>query len=117
MIILVVDDDPDIREIVSLVLAGEGHEVRSAADGIEALELLRAGLGPSLVLLDMMMPRLDGESFLQQMRANPALAATRVIILSGQVGAREKAAELNVAGCLVKPIALEDLLRAIHHLA
>jgi CheY-like chemotaxis protein len=111
--ILVVDDDPDIREIVSIVLAGEGHEVTTATDGLAALELLRAGLRPSLTLLDLMMPRLDGEGFMKAVRGAPELAPGRVVVLSGDASARRKAAELGVAGCLMKPVELDDLLRAV----
>ncbi|HZU95415.1 MAG TPA: response regulator [Planctomycetota bacterium] len=113
MRILIVDDDADIREIVSVVLAGEGHEVTTAVDGLAALELLRSGLRPSLTLLDLMMPRLDGEEFMKAVRSAPELAPGRVVILSGDTSARRKAVELGVEGCLLKPVELDDLLRVV----
>ncbi len=113
MRILVVDDDPDIRETLRLLLALEGYEVDAAEDGLEGLARLRAGPRPSLILLDLMMPRLDGEGLVREMRRDPSLAEVPVVILSGHGAARCKAAELGVAGCLVKPIELEELLATI----
>jgi CheY-like chemotaxis protein len=113
MRILLVDDDADIRAILELVLAQYGHEVRSAADGLEALELLRGGLRPSLILLDLMMPRCDGEAFVQALRKSPEIPVPRIVILSGHAGAQAKVGELGAAGCLVKPVELDELLNVI----
>ncbi len=66
--ILVVDDEPNIREIVGLYLRGEGYEVLSAADGEEGLELYRRGR-PDLVVLDLIMPKLDGLEVCRQTQA------------------------------------------------
>ena len=114
MNILVIDDDKDIRDVLALVLGAEGHEVETAVDGVAALDQLRVGYRPSLILLDMMMPRLDGEGFLRAMRTNPSMADIPVVIITGHPAARKKAAELGAAGCLVKPVDLADLLSAIH---
>src|SRR5512138_320665 len=114
MRILVVEDDQDIRDILEIVLAAEGHEVQTAADGVAGLDRLRGGPLPSLILLDMMMPRLDGEGFLRAMRSNPSTADIPVIIVTGHPAARTKAAELGAAGCLVKPVELVELLSTIH---
>lgn len=113
MAILVVDDDNDLREIISMLLAAEGHEVRGAVDGLAALAELQRGCHPSLILLDMMMPRLDGEGFMRALRSNPSLADVPVVILTAHPGAREKAAALGAAGCLVKPVELADLLATV----
>jgi len=113
MRVLVVDDDPDIRDVVSLVLGAEGHEVRSAGDGLEALDLIGAGFRPSVILLDMMMPRCDGEAFVKAVRAKHEVDGMRLVLLSGHASAREKAAELGARACLVKPVELEDLVRVI----
>ncbi len=115
MQILVIDDDSDVREIVTFVLAADGHEVRCAADGVAALEELRRGGRPSLILVDMMMPRLDGEGFMRALRRDPLLAEIPVVILTAHTGAREKAAALGAAGCLVKPVELSDLLATVEH--
>ncbi len=113
MRILVVDDDRDIREVLALILASEGHEVDTAGNGESGLAHLRRGARPSLILLDMMMPKLDGEGFLRAMRSDPNLADIPVVILTGHPAARTKAAELGTAGALVKPVDLTDLLRTI----
>jgi CheY-like chemotaxis protein len=113
MRILVIDDDSDIRDILGVVLEAEGHEVATAGDGVAGLDQLRAGARPSLIILDMMMPLLDGEGFLKGMRSDPNTADIPFIILTGHPAARRKAAELGAAGCLVKPVELLDLLRTI----
>jgi CheY-like chemotaxis protein len=112
MRILIVDDDQDIREILSLVLAAQGHEVTTAVDGVAAIEQLHNGR-PALILLDMMMPRLDGEGFLKAMRGDPNTTDIPVVILTGHPQARQKAAELGTLGCLVKPVELIELLHVV----
>jgi CheY-like chemotaxis protein len=111
--VLIVDDDEDIREVIRLVLETYGHRVASAVDGLDALELLQREGAPALILLDMMMPRLDGEGFVKILRATPALAHVPIILLSGHSAAREKAQALAADGCLVKPIELEDLIAVV----
>jgi CheY-like chemotaxis protein len=113
MRILVIDDDTDIREIIASVLATEGHEVVGAVDGVAALDELQRGARPSLILLDMMMPRLDGEGFIKAMRSDPNLADIPVVILTAHPGARAKASALGAAGCLRKPVELSDLLAVV----
>jgi CheY-like chemotaxis protein len=114
MHILVVDDDDDAREMLSLILRAQGHDVEEAVDGKDALERLRRGSHPSLILLDLMMPQLDGEGFLKAMRGEPAMANANVVIVSGHHSAHQKAYELGARGYLVKPIDLDDLFRTIH---
>lgn len=115
MRILVVDDDNDLREILSVVLAAEGYEVRAAVDGVAALAELRRDGRPSLILLDMMMPRLDGEAFMRALRTDPGLADIPVVILTAHPGARKKATALGAVGCLVKPVELGELLATVEH--
>jgi CheY-like chemotaxis protein len=85
MRILVVDDDEDVREVMTFVLGVEGHDCVSAANGLEALALLRgrARARPQVILLDLMMPELDGVSSMRALRADPDLARIPVIVLSG----------------------------------
>ncbi|KFE63911.1 response regulator [Hyalangium minutum] len=111
--ILVVDDDEDIRDILSLLLCSEGYEVDSARDGLDALDHLRAGEPPSVILLDMMMPRMDGEDFLTSIHDTPQYADIPVVLISGHHAAREKAAQLAAADCLVKPIDADELLSVV----
>lgn len=117
MHILMVDDDEDIREVVSLILQEEGHDVAQAEDGFDALKQLHHGDHPSVILLDLMMPRLDGEGFMRALRSDPHTADIPVIIMSGHRIARQTAAELGASACLVKPIDLDQLLDAIDRAA
>jgi|1186.fasta_scaffold340797_2 two-component system chemotaxis response regulator CheY len=115
--ILVVDDDDDIREVMQELLVAEGFQVDVARDGIDALGKLEAEASPPLILLDMMMPRMDGEAFLNALRARPALANASVVVISGNGAAREKAGNFQAAGCLVKPFELDELLELVHRIA
>src|SRR5690349_16993945 len=89
--VLVVDDDADIRETVSLILEDEGYEVQSAQDGAAALGVLRAGPLPDVILLDLMMPVMNGWQFREQQTRDPRLAAIPVVVLSADSSLRDKA--------------------------
>ena len=112
MRILVVDDDADIRAILGMVLTAEGHEVETAADGLAGLARLRGGPRPALILLDLMMPQLDGEGFLRELRSDPRTAGVPVVILSGHPAGGRMASDLG-AGFLAKPVELVELLGAV----
>ena len=114
--VLVVEDDDDIREVMQDVLASEGFRVDVARDGFDALDKLDVGVSPPVILLDMMMPNMDGETFLKIMRDKPGLANAPVIIVSGNAAARDKALKLHAAACLVKPFELEELLSLVRRL-
>jgi CheY-like chemotaxis protein len=111
--ILVVDDEPAIREYEMTLLSELGHEVLIAADGAEALDLARAKQ-PHLVLLDIMMPELSGIEVCRQLRADPRTQDIRVIVVSA-VDAKRALEESIIAGAddfLAKPIhALELMVR------
>jgi CheY-like chemotaxis protein len=80
--ILVVDDDRELREVLHTILTGEGHEVILAGNGLEALERLDDGCRPTLILLDLTMPVLDGWQFLAQRSMSPALSAIPVVVMT-----------------------------------
>jgi signal transduction histidine kinase len=109
--ILVVEDDPQIRDIVSLVLEDEGYEVDTASDGREALARLRGGLDPDLIVLDLMLPALDGWEFRAIQRAEPELATIPVLAVSADSSA--KAAAIDATGFLRKPFRAADLLARV----
>jgi CheY-like chemotaxis protein len=111
--ILVVDDDPDIRETTALVLELNGFTVIGASDGVEALRRLQEMHGASLVVLDMMMPTLTGEEVIAEMKRVPALAKIPVIVVSGDQNAAELARHLGADGCLRKPVTAAALLREV----
>jgi CheY-like chemotaxis protein len=111
--ILIVDDDDDIREALSAVLAMNGYETVGAGDGLAGLEQIRARGRPALVLLDLRMPRLNGYDFARALREDPALASIPIVVLSGDLAAIDQAQPLGVQGCLRKPIELRHLLDAV----
>ncbi|MGC4000520.1 MAG: response regulator [Anaeromyxobacter sp.] len=106
--VLVVDDEADIRQAVSEILADEGYVVVGARDGAEALAQARAA-HPSLVLLDLMMPRMNGWEFREAQRQDPELAKIPVVVLSAL--ARDKG--IDASGYIEKPFDLDDLLTAV----
>jgi CheY-like chemotaxis protein len=112
--ILVVDDDASIRDVVQAVLEDEGYTVRSAAHGRDALQLLRSGTGvPQLILLDLMMPVMNGWEFRAAQQADLTLAAVPVVVLSADRDVALKAAELRVPAFLTKPVSLIALLDVV----
>ena len=108
--VLVVEDDRDLREVLAESLQLEGYEVVEAVDGLDALERLRAGVRPALVVLDLVMPRMDGRQFLVALRADHALADLPVVLVTG-TPPRDLAGQ--VQGLLKKPIGTAELLAAI----
>jgi CheY-like chemotaxis protein len=111
--ILVVDDDADIRDVIVLLLGTLGYAAQAAADGEAAIEHLSGPDLPGLILLDLMMPRMNGEAFLRLLRADARLAAIPVVILSGNNVASETLNGLKLAGRLTKPIELEQLVALV----
>jgi len=116
MTILIVEDDADIRQLMKIFLEADGHRVKLAADGLGAFEELKAGPRPELILLDLMMPRMDGEQFLKKLRGS-RFADVPVIIMSGHSAAEKKAGELNAAYCLMKPVEVDQLLKTVRRFA
>ena len=115
--ILVVDDDDDIRQLVQMVLEGHGYSVWTAADGRAALDVLRRGEPPDVMLLDLRMPRMAGDELVGFLRTDPSLAKVPIVVVSGDSTACQRAANLNVQGCLLKPVSLEDLLSTVKKFA
>ena len=106
---LVVDDDPDILDALSEILEVEGYEVQRARNGREALQRLERGL-PDLVLLDVMMPVMDGWEFARSL--SPA-ARPPIIVLSADRNVSSRARELGAVEWLAKPFELSQLLAAV----
>ncbi|HEY3354642.1 MAG TPA: response regulator [Polyangia bacterium] len=106
--ILIVDDDADICETLETLLTLEGVAVRTAGDGLKALQVLRAAARPALILLDIRMPRMNGLEFRAAQLADPALAALPVVGLTGDHRLVQEAAKLGFE-CLEKPIGLQAL--------
>ncbi|MFL5308395.1 MAG: response regulator [Polyangia bacterium] len=109
--ILVVDDDVEIRESLSDLLSDEGHRVRAAANGKEALELLRQIPAPCMILLDLMMPVMNGWQFVTEAAGDPALSAIPVWIITAAGDGHPPPP--GVSGVLRKPFRLRELLDVV----
>ena len=111
---LVIDDEEDYRVIISEVLGGAGYEVRAAGDGAEGLELLKRAPA-DVVLVDWMMPKMDGEQFCRAMRAELGLKAIPVIMLTVKQTADEEleALHFGVDDFVVKPFKSQELLARV----
>jgi CheY-like chemotaxis protein len=107
--VLLVEDDPLTRGAMRMVLEWEGYRVSCAANGQEALDLLHKGERPSLILLDIAMPVLDGRQFREEQEKDPALAQIPVIVVSGTA----VAATVDAAAHVQKPFLPGELLEAI----
>ena len=116
--ILIVEDDPDTREMLSTLLSIEGFHAVGAEDGLEALHLLRtvkhrAPDVPCLVLLDLMMPRLGGHEFRRAQLGDPTVANVPVAVLSGAVDIEQRAQALGAVASVAKPIDVERLMDVV----
>lgn len=112
--VLVVDDDNEIRETMVEILNDEGYEAVGASDGIEALEQLRDPADRwCLVLLDLMMPNMDGRAFRAVQLQDPAIAPIPVVIVSAMNDVATTAEELRVAAHMTKPIPLRELIQMV----
>src|SRR5438105_3116964 len=116
--VLIVEDDPDTREMLAALLATEGFHAVGAEDGLEALHLLRtvrhrAPDVPCLVLLDLKMPRLSGSEFRRAQLGDPIVATIPIAVMSGAVDAEERAQTLGAVATLTKPIDFDVLLEVV----
>jgi CheY-like chemotaxis protein len=113
--VLLVDDDRDIRETVSGILEDEGYSpVLQATDGQDALLQLReAPVKPCVILLDLMMPRMDGWEFRAEQMRDRTLAHIPIVLLTANGAPRQRASALQAAGALSKPFKLDELLHAV----
>ena len=116
--ILIVEDDPDVREMLSTLLATEGFHTVAAEDGLEALHLLRtvrrrAPEIPCLILLDLKMPRLGGKEFRRAQLDDPTVASVPVAVMSGAIDLEERARALGAVATLPKPIDCDVLLNVV----
>ena len=116
--VLIVEDDPDTREMLTTLLTTEGFYAVGAEDGLEGLHLLRtvkrrAPDVPCLVLLDLKMPRLGGNEFRRAQLGDPIVASVPIAVMSGAIDAREHAETLGAVATLTKPIDLDVLLDVV----
>ena len=112
--ILIVDDEPNIVLALELLMKREGYEIRTVGDGesaVEAAEMFR----PDLILLDVMMPRMDGYEVCQRIRADPSLKDTVIVMLTakGREVEREKGLALGADLYITKPFSTREVVRKV----
>lgn len=114
--VLVVDDDQSIQRVLVQTLQLEGYEVATASDGVEAMETL-AGQLPDVVILDVMMPKLDGLDVLKRMRADERTQTVPVILLTARSSQEDiwEGWQSGVDYYMTKPFDVEELLRFLSH--
>jgi CheY-like chemotaxis protein len=110
-LILVVEDDQDVRDTILEIFEYEGHAAVGVPDGQAALEWLReAPCRPALILLDLMMPGMNGQQFRDEQLKDPDLASIPTFILSADTSAQDKEVSVQATGFLLKPVKLDALL-------
>lgn len=111
--VLLVDDNDDAREALAFLIEKDGPEVVQARNGREALRILEQGLRPCLILLDLMMPQLDGWAFRGEQRKLAGAEDVPVVIYSASPTVSDDARALGVAGWLQKPLDFDELLDTV----
>jgi len=109
--VLIVEDDEDLRDMMAQMLSIEGFTAATVANGREALAYLHRAPTPNLILLDLMMPVMDGWEFRRRQQADPAIARVPVIVLSALDPGR--ASNVNAAAFLKKPLDFDRLLQLV----
>jgi CheY-like chemotaxis protein len=116
--VLIVEDDPDTREMVRQLLAGHGFYAVAAEDGLEGLHLLRAVRhrapdAPCLVLLDLSMPRLGGNEFRRSQLGDPTVANVPIAVMSGASDLEARAEAMGAVATIAKPLDIEILVEVV----
>ena len=109
--ILIVEDDADLREMMAQLLTLEGYRANTVANGREALEYLSQGDKPDVILLDLMMPVMDGWEFRRQQQADAQISKVPVIVLSALD--QNRASDVNADAFLKKPLDFDRLLELV----
>jgi DNA-binding response OmpR family regulator len=111
--VLIVEDDDDIREAICCVLQDEGFDPICARDGVEAYAMLNRLDVPSLILLDLWMPGMNGRDFATKMREIPRWSLVPIVVLSADRNLDEVAQSIGARACLPKPFAIEAFLEIV----
>jgi two-component system, chemotaxis family, chemotaxis protein CheY len=112
--VLVVDDEPDMQEVMGLILGTAGYAVRTAANGKQALEAVEQRM-PALILLDMLMPVMDGWQFARELRARHGRGPPIVVVTAAE-HAHDRGQEIGADEVLPKPFDVDELLRIVARL-
>jgi two-component system, chemotaxis family, chemotaxis protein CheY len=113
--VLVIEDDADCLDALVDVLAYDGYTVNTACNGLEAIQKLESEATPDVILVDLMMPVMNGWQFMKRLRADERFKNIPVIVLSADGRLDKWRGELDAASCLAKPLELEPLLAAVSH--
>jgi CheY-like chemotaxis protein len=113
--VLLAEDDPDTRVLLSLVLAEQGYDVAAARDGVEALALAEQDV-PDLIVMDQMMPRMTGTDCLTMMRAHPRLGRVPAVMVTAAAGLVHGAEQLRFDAVVEKPVELDRFVRTVRTL-
>jgi len=108
-IVLIVDDDPSILLLIDVLAERLGFRVKAATSGLQALEHLREGVRPAVILLDIMMERIDGLTFLAHLREMAGVATTPIVAMSTRAVIDRYSSQLKVDDVLIKPITIQAL--------
>jgi CheY-like chemotaxis protein len=114
--VLVVDDESTIRELLAEALGEAGFDVETASNGVQALKVMQHWI-PEVIVLDLMMPRLDGSGFTELMRLNPRYARVPILLLTAAYGAEQAAVQMGARAWLTKPFELDHLVHEVAALA
>ena len=113
--VLVIEDEAVLRLVLTVVLDDEGFDVREAATGREALQIL-AHWRPAIIVLDLHMPVMDGPSFCAEQRRSPSLAAIPVLLVSAALDLKRQAMRLSAAGSIGKPYDVDELIGTVNQI-
>ena len=111
--IMIIEDEEDIREILKEFFEGEGYEVRTAVHGKDAFRILEEKGKPNMILVDLMMPVMSGEEFIEKKKLHPIFADIPTVIMSADHRTKAKAAALNIKWAISKPLELTSLISIV----
>lgn len=111
--ILIVEDDSDARRLYAIALNQRGFEVKLAANGAEAVERITSGEKPDVILLDWLMPLMDGGEVLDRLAGDSATATIPIIVISGQPAPPRDQRDPRIQSWLTKPVSIDDLVAEI----
>lgn len=117
MSVLIIEDDEGVRDSLAELLTEEGYDVKVASEGSEALALMQEEPLPSLILLDLMMPTMNGGEFRKRQLSDPRLASIPVIVVSARPDVGQVAKELAAEDYLMKPMSFEALIHVVQNRA